>query len=164
MNKLYEITDQMAQLWEMLDQDGMGLDDIADTMESLEMDFNDKVSDCVKLQTSLNHDALACKIEGNRLLDRAKRIESRVKWLQDYVMQQMIQAGRPKLQLPEFTVTVRTAVQAVFLSQESAIPDQFIEIIRGIKYDKKAIKAAILVGDDVPGAELLPGKTWLDIR
>jgi hypothetical protein len=162
--RLYEITADMRELVAMLDQDGIGLDDIADTMEALELDFNDKVENSVKLIKSLQYDSLACKTESGRLADRSKRIDSRVKWLTDYVSQQMIGAGRPKLMLPEFTTTVRTAVRTVFFTNEESIPDHYKTIIKAVKIDKKAIKLDLENDVTVPGAELQAGKTWLDIR
>lgn len=164
MTHLYEMTAEMSQLWAMLDEDGTGLDDIADTMEMLELDFADKVGNTVKLVKQLKYDALACKAESSRLADRAKRIESRIKWLNDYLTTQMTAAGRPKLQLPEFTVTVRTAMSTVQILNEDQIPDDYAQIIRGVKYDKKAIRESLIMGDEVPGACLLDGKKWLDVR
>lgn len=164
MKHLYEITADMAELRHMLEGDQCSIDEIADTMELLELDFAEKVENSAKLIKSLSHDALACKVEGNRLLDRGKRLESRIKWLTDYITTQMVRAGRPKLELPLFNVTVRTAVQTVFLSHPESVPAEYCREEVITKIDKGAIKAALVAGDDVPGAELLDGKKWLDIR
>lgn len=162
--KLYEITADMRTLFDMLENDLVGLDDIADQMEALEMDFQDKVENSVKMIKTLGHQALACHVESSRLADRAKRIESQAKWLTDYLIQQMIGAGRPKLVLPEFTTTVRTPVQSVFITFEADIPEKYRREKVTVTIDKREIKAAITAGVDVPGAKLIDGKPWLDIR
>jgi hypothetical protein len=164
MKHLYEITADMQELRDMLESDTAALEDIEDTMQLLELDFQDKVLNSAKLVKQLQHDALACKVEGNRLLDRGKRLEKRITWLQDYLCTQMLKAARPKLHFPEFDVSLRTAAPAVFLLNENKIPDQYREIVKAVKFDRNAIKKALQEGEEVPGAELLPGKKWLDIR
>jgi hypothetical protein len=165
MEPLYSITADLHELQAMLDDEAMGIDDVADTMEALEMDLADKIEGTAKLIKMLKHDSLACHAEGTRLMGRHKRIDKRIEWLQSYVTENMVKAGKPKLSFDTFTVTVRTAVRSLFITHLGSVPLDYMTTIPAVtKPDNAHIKQDLMNGIEVPGAELLDGKKWLDIR
>lgn len=158
--KLYELTPQLIELSNMDATD----EAVLNTLECVQMDFNDKAVSIIKLSESLEADTSAIDNEIARLESRKKVILNRKKQLRDYLLHNMEAAGISKIECPLFTATLRAGSESVEVIDESQIPDEFVKVEIVEKIDKNAIKAAIRSGKEVNGAALKRGASTLVIK
>jgi hypothetical protein len=136
---------------------------INDTLESLGGELEDKAVNVAKFLRNMEAAAEAIKAAEADMAKRRKTLESRAKWLKDYLKGNMEACGISKIECPYFKIAIQKNPATVNILDESAIPDQFKEQVITWKIDKTAIKDAIKTEETVPGAELVNG-TRLAIR
>ena len=86
MASIYEVTGELLALMDMAEQEDMDPQALADTLEGLEGEFDDKVESWVKCIKNLEGEAKAVKDEAKRLADRAKTIENNTKRMKETVL------------------------------------------------------------------------------
>jgi hypothetical protein len=160
MPALYELTKSMMEAM------SADVDDqtIADTLESLEGEFNDKAVSIIKLVENLNGDTSVIDAEIERLKARKQVIVNKQKKLREYLLHNMQASGITKIECQLFTASLRQGVESVDILDESILPDEFVKAEVVTKPDKKAIKDALKAGADVPGAALKRGETTIVIK
>lgn len=116
------------------------------------------------VETSLEADAMAeaIKLRASALSDRKMRFERKEEAARKLILSLLEQAGLPKLQLTEATLSVRHIAPAPIVADADALPDNCVRIER--KPDMKAIKAEIEGGREVPGVVMSNGRASLTIR
>ena len=158
--KLYEITPQLVELSNMDASD----EAVRDTLEAVQMEFNDKAVAIVKVAESLDADTSAIDAEIERLKARKQVIVNRKQQLRDYLLYNMEAAGIKKIDCPLFTVTLRQGMESVEIIDQSQIPNEYVTVEVVEKPDKAAIKAAIKSGKEVTGAILKRGANSIQIK
>lgn len=158
--KLYELTGALEDL------SSMDMDDeaVKTSLECIQGDFNDKAVAIIKLSENLSADTSAIDAEIKRLQERKKVIENRKNSLREYLMHNMQAANIQKIECPLFTASLRKGIESVEIIDQSQIPDEFVKVEVVTSPDKKAIKAALSSGVDVPGAALKRGETTIVIK
>ena len=162
---LYEISQNYRDALDVLtDPDNdLPAEVIADALEGLQGSLEDKAVNVAKFFKNLEAMAQAIKDAEQRMAARRKAIEDRVASLKTYLKGNMESCGITKIESPWFVLAIQKNPAAVDVSDEAAIPDQFVEIVTTRKINKAAIKQTIESGADVPGAVLTRG-TRLAIR
>ena len=94
--------------------------------------------------------------------ERASKIVRRSEAMRSLAIRLMQDAGMTTARLPNATLTVRSASQAVSITDDQALPQGTFTLQRAP--DRKAIKEMLLAGEDVPGAKLEFGQPTLTIR
>lgn len=148
--KLYEISDHISKLNEMLENGEEGLED---TLESLDMAFEDKVESILKFWRSKKVEAEAIKAEETRLADRRKRVEKEAEWLHQYVEREMVRLGKEKIKSPLFTVSMRLNPPSVSVLDKSLIPSAYFTVSEPT-LSKSKILEEYKAGNIVPGVEI----------
>lgn len=162
MKKLYEITGQLGQLQEMID-DGQPLDELADTLDMLNLEFDAKIDGCLKVVANLSAEAEMLKTEAAALTERKRSAEAQVESLKRYIKDCMAKAGVSKAGgIKQATLTLPRKI--LHISDDDAIPKDYCEQVVTWKTDKKAIESALKAGDVVPGAELIDSEPGLRIK
>lgn len=95
------------------------------------------------------------------LKKRQQRFAKRVEGLRSLALQVMLHANEQKVELPRATLSVSNGVPKVIFTDEAALPDNVVEIVR--KPLRTEIKKLIEEGVTVPGAELSNGEPTLRI-
>lgn len=114
-----------------------------------------KADGIVDYLRALDAEAAHLKAEEIRIGTLRKRLESRWKGLADYVALQMQRRDLKTLSGAEYTNGIRLkSSQSVDVTDEAALPDEFLRIETTSAPDKKAIGAALKAGKVVPGATL----------
>lgn len=157
MSKLTLIAQTMSDLKNSLDE--VDPEVLADTLESLEGEFTDKVEFLIGLSKEYQSYADACKQEEERLNQRRKSYERKVEGIKDFIKSQMIYADLKKLNYPLFTVSVQMNPPAVKFYDEMSVPVDYRITKLTEAIDKKAILEALKSGDTVPGAMLEQGQS-----
>lgn len=70
--------------------------------------------------------------------------------------------GEKKIERPRATVSRRAGLQSVQITDEAAIPSQLCKTT--IAPDKAAIKAQLMAGETVPGAQIVTGEDGVTVR
>lgn len=160
--KLYELPAQIGRLAELAEDNGQEF--VADTLESLQMEFEEKARNIVALSACMDSDVEAIDAEIKRLTARKKTIQARQEWVKSYLIDNMEKSGISKISCPLFSITLRKPAKAVLIEDESLLPDDCVSVVTTIKPDKKEIAKKLKEGVDVPGAKLVDGKASLLIK
>jgi len=95
---------------------------------------------------------------------KKKRLTSSLEEFKDDLREAMSNSGVTRIENDEYGILFRLDPPSsrVEIDDESAIPEKFLKT--KIEVNKTAIKQALKVGDDVPGAKLTEGKHRLIVR
>lgn len=118
----------------------------------------DKLGNCL---VWLDGQSELLRAKEKQLADRRRRFEKFADALRSSLHQQMVEWGVRKVEGQEFSFTVKKNPPKVDVTDEQAIPAEFISWNPVI--DKAAIRIALDDGKEVPGAELAQS-TRLEIR
>jgi hypothetical protein len=160
---LFEITDHLVALLDTLDmietEPERALCE-ADIRAYLEAEIR-KVDSIAGYLAHCEAQQLGAVAEMKRLETRKRMYERREQRLTLYVIGIMQQFGVKKLEGRSSTFALRACPPSVLIGSEAAIPAEFKIVKQEIVVDKKAIKAAIEAGAEVPGALLATDKVRL---
>ena len=157
MPHLYEITQARAQFERLAEQGELDPQVIADTLESLDGELNEKAVTIAQFTRNLDATAEAVAEAGKAMLARAERIRKRADAIRNYLLFQLEFAQVTKIECPWFVIQVKRNPPAVIVDDEAAVPDAFKVQPEppAPRPDKKAIAAALKAGEDVPGCRLM---------
>ncbi len=96
------------------------------------------------------------------LAARKNRLSARVEGMRTLIQKVMDVAQLQKLELSEATLSIRNGTPKVILTDETALPDDCVKVIRSP--DKAEIKLRLAAGQTVPGAVLSNPEPSLTIR
>lgn len=163
MTKLYELTEQYKELSLLADCEEMK-EAVADTLDGLQGEFNDKAQAITGLILNMDSDTNAIDEEIKRLTDRKKVIQNRQQSIKDYLRINMERTGIKKISCPLFTITCVQGRQIVSIDNEQALPEEFLTVKTVISPDKRAIESQLKAGVEVPGAHLETSKSSIRIK
>lgn len=159
MASLYELTEQAACLYELLQNNEIDEQAFNDTLEA--MGAGEKAESYCKIIKQFQNDIDMFKSEVERLTARKKAAENAVDRMKNALLLFMQQTGQDKIKAGTFAVSTATT-QAVQITDENAIPCIYL-IEQPPKIDKAGIKKALKDGEAVAGAELI-NNTGVRIR
>ena len=160
--KLYELSEQYNEFTKLAEQDEWDEQTIADTLESLTGEIQDKGRNVAAYAQNIEADINAMKDAEKRIADRRKALERKAEWMRDYLRHNMEACGISKIECPEFKITLGKPSQVCVVFDENALSDEYVKVTK--TPDKKAIAAAIKNGKDVEGAKLEDGKPRLTLK
>ena len=105
--KLYELTNELQDLIEMLEEDPEN-EAIKETIATLLLDLDDKAEDYVRVIRQLEADAEAAKAEKLRLAKKQSAAENAAKRMRDYLKDAMILTGRTKIKRATCSIGIST--------------------------------------------------------
>lgn len=159
MTKLYDLAENYRAIADLLDDPTMEQAIIAQALATIEQDLTVKAGNMAALMKCIEGDISVMKAEEQRLADRRRATENRLKWLKDYIKEGMELAGLDKIKTATFTIALQNNPPRVEIDDMAKIPKQYI--IETISYspDKKAMADALKAGDKVEGAHLEQGRS-----
>lgn len=163
--KLYEIAEQYKALEVMLYDGEVDEQLIWDTLEGIDMEFEEKADNYAKLIKGLAADAEVLKKEEERLYCRRKALENRASWLKSKLEENMRFIGKTKFktELFSFNIQKNGGKQPLMIADNLAdIPMKFL-VQQDPVPNKEAIRA-YLADHVVDWAELQPYGESLRIR
>jgi len=150
---LYEITEGINKIEEFIDDE----EQLTTYLDSLNIQFEDKVSNILKYRRTLELTSDAIKNEIERLSSLKKFYENKGENLKKYVSYSMQKAKKENLELETAKLSFRKS-ESIEVENASLIPSEYIIIKETKQVDKTAIKKAIKGGDNIPGAVLTTHK------
>lgn len=160
MSKLYEIANEYAEL----SNSDMDAEMIADTLEGIAGEFEDKAENILAIIKNEQALELSLEAEAKNLSERAKASANRVKNLKAYIASSMETMELKKLNAGVHALSVRKGSQSVQIDDLEKLPPTFVEYETMIKADKNLIKEKLKQGEAVEGATLVTGKPSLIIK
>lgn len=104
----------------------------------------------------------ALKLTMDNLRERRERFERREKAMRALMFSAMQWADLTRVELAEATLSIRNGQPKVLITDEAAIPDEFMRIKK--EPDKTLIKTALNNFEDVPGATMSNVEPVLAVR
>ena len=164
MSTLYELAAEYRDAHERMEAAGFDEQTIADTLDGLAGDMEEKAIAVAKFARNLEAEADAISDAIKAMQARASATAHKAAGLRKYLMDAMVAAGVRKVSCPYFVVSVRDTPAAVVIDHEEDIPIRFMVQPEQPppRPDKRAIAEALKV-DPQPWAHL-EKSTRLDIR
>lgn len=154
--RLYEISDRVrAVLDELADAEGVLEGDLEARLNAAESSMSEKVDAVLAYAAERHAESVSCAHEAKRLADRARAAEAHSERLRDYVLRCMVAAGVDRVSGTRFKAALTTTPGRVVVDDEMALPLSMVRTTSAP--DKTAIKAALLAGEQVPGAHIETG-------
>lgn len=138
MATLYELTGEMLQLQQMIDE-GYDPQVIADTMESIDYEIERKADGYAKLMRNIQTEADGLAKEIERLAGRKSYLDNQVKRLKENLQESMEKIGKTKFKTELFNFSICNNPPSVFVQDPMAVPDEF-KIPQAPKLDGKKIR------------------------
>lgn len=127
----------------------------AENMDELRDALENKLEACGLYLKNLNADAKAIRDEEKALADRRKMLERKAERMSAYILDCLVdEIDGAKLSTPRVSLSTRKS-ESVGITDESALPDDYVTIKTTAAPDKARIKKAIKAGERVPGACLV---------
>jgi hypothetical protein len=159
MTSLYNIAAEFRQQLAALADLDMPPEAVADTVEAMSGDLEDKLRAVIAYSLELDILATGAADAAKRMQDRAKSLQGRVEWLRAYALQAMQGTGIAEVFTDEFAAKVMKKPASVNITDLALIPAAYMRTPEppAPAPDKKSIADAIKTGAIVPGAELVQG-------
>lgn len=163
--ELYKISDQYAALMDMAND--IPADALADTLESIQADFDEKAINVALVIQNLKSDENQLKEEIDRLTVKKKAIKARQDRLREYLLTNMQAIKKINVKSPLINITLKRTPAKIDKSEdwESRFVNWAQENNRNDllffydpEPDTKAIMRALDNGEDIP-AKLVSGET-----
>ena len=161
MTALHQLTGQYLALANDEDIDPQA---IADTLEAISGSIQEKAVSLADWALDLDGNVEKIDAAIARLEAKKKQLKARRESLNEYLLTNMQATGINKIQCDLFTITLLAGRESVAISDESLIPDDFLNVSTVITPDKKAIAKAIKEGGEVAGASLQKGSPSIKIK
>lgn len=157
---LYEITKQLNELLAMED---IPREQIEDTINLIEEEFEGKAEMVAAYIRELEADEAGLKSEIDRLSERKRVLVAKIDNLKDYLRQNMMASGKTNIKGKLFSIALGKAspVLDVFVPVER-LPEQ-CRVVK-VSADNAAIKNAIKAGIEIKGCAITDGKPKLIIK
>jgi uncharacterized small protein (DUF1192 family) len=164
LSPLYALASDYKQLLKLADSDEVSAEAVEETLKSIEGQFNEKAQAVLIVANSFDHHVAMLDAEIARLKSLKDSYTSKQASLKEYLRVNMERTEISKIQCDLFSITLRKGSPVVNVIDESALPDDYVTVKTVVSPDKRAIGAALKAGEEIPGAELVTGKSSILIK
>jgi len=161
---LYEITAKHRDLALLGEESEDMAQAVADTMELIEGEFEDKALSLVNAMKNMGAGVPSIDAEIARLTARKKPIENNQKHMAKYLQTNMEASGISKIECPLFTITLAKGRDIVSVDDEGAIPAEYMNYKTSASPMKKEILSALKEGESIEGVSLIKSKNSIRIK
>lgn len=158
MSPLYELTGEMLSLMEMVSDPDVDEQTLADTMESLHYEIEEKADGYAKIIQSLKAQVEGLKGDIERLQNRKRTIENNIEGMKHNLEESMKAIGKLKFKTDLFSFGIQKNPASVNIIDESKIPKEYL-IPQEPKIDKKGIIDFVKEHGNTEYAELTQGES-----
>ena len=157
---LYEISAAYRADVEKLSNLDLDEATLADTLEGMGGELEEKAQNVVFFARNLEATAAAIKEAEAQMAARRKALENRAAGLRRYVFDSMQVAGVTKIECPYFRLSIQNNPPAVDVFEQDMVPLEYMvqPETPPMSPNRKAIAAALKEGKDVPGCRLTQGQ------
>ena len=137
--KLYELTADIMQLQDMLENEVEDEQVLLDTLEGVQWEYDFKLEQCAKVVRNLEADMEAIKSEVDRLNNKRKLLNNNIDRLKKYMFKSMKATGTDKVKGNVLTVAIQKnggKLPLILDVDVSELPDDLVVIKESADNDK----------------------------
>lgn len=162
--RLYDIAQEYNQLLQLVDAGELTAEMVADTLESINAEFDAKALNCMMVVAQLDSDSSGIDGQIARLKMLKSSIDASRENLVEYVKAGMLAVDKDKLDLGLFKLSIRKATVQLGEIDESKVPAKFwVTIPESKRLDRSALLAVRKL-EEIEGVELGESKRSLQIK
>ncbi len=152
--KLYEISDNyLAALDGLAEIEDLPPEAIADTLEALQGEFEDKALNVARYVRNLEAEASAIEEAKRRMDARAKATARQADRLKDYLKRELERTGL-KIKAPDLALRTQNNPPSVMVDDEAKIPAAYKQTETVTKLLRAELGKALKAGQEIAGAHL----------
>jgi len=152
--RLYEISDNyLSALNELAELDDLPLEVIADTLEGLQGELEEKALNVARYVRNLEAEASAIDEAKKRMEARAKAASRQAGRLKAYLKGELERTGL-KIKAPDLALRIQNNPPSVVVDDAGQLPEAFRETVTTVKILKSEIGRALKAGEFIVGAHL----------
>lgn len=165
MATLYELTEDYMALLEMAEDPEADPEVLADTLESLDYEIEEKADGYAKVIRQLMADSEGFKAEIDRLTVRKKTIDNNIDRMKRSLEAAMLATGKTKFKTDLFSFGIQKNAPSVVIDEQyiENIPEEYL-IEQDPKIDKAKLKEDLKNGVDLDGIAHLEQSESIRIR
>ena len=165
MANIYELTESIKLLWDLMDQGELDDDVLKDAMMNSQEDLKDKLEGYCKFIRQMESDVDGISVEIKRLQDRKAVLKNTIERSKKVMQMAMETAGEKKVKGQIFTISIQANPSAVVMDEQHLenIPEKYL-IPQEPKLDRKKIAEDIKAGEDLNGIAHLEQTESLRIK
>jgi sugar-specific transcriptional regulator TrmB len=158
---LYELMTDYTKFLSAVENGDIPEEAIADTLEAIEGDIDEKIDNTACLMKLLEAEAKAIKEEEDRLAERRKVKENTRERIKTYLSEMLLAMGKTEFESPRNKITFRKTPGKVVLADEKAFIEWAVKNDDSLvtcgkpTVNKTAIKLALDAGKKIEGAEIV---------
>lgn len=139
---LYELSGQFLELLEMAQDGAMDQKTINDTMEGVELEYEDKADGYAIVLANLSANDEALKKEMAKMAEKRRIIKNNMERIRKNLKESMIATGKRKFSTALFSYRVQDTAPSLDILDETKIPKEFWKPQDPV-LDKKALLAEV---------------------
>lgn len=163
MTSLRDITAEHKELISLVEREEFSLDDVKDTLEAMEGEFNAKAQSLVAVINNFKADTSIIDAEIKRLTDRKKVMVGKQDSLKEYLKTNMQASGITNIKCPLFSITLAKGRDIAVIVNASMIPESLKEREVTERINKSKLLELLKTGP-VSGARLEKSNESLRIK
>lgn len=165
MANIYELTESIKLLWDLMDQGELDDDVLNDAMMNSQEDLKDKLEGYCKFIRQMESDVDGVSSEIKRLQDRKAVLKNTIERSKKVMQMAMETAGEKKVKGQIFTISIQANPESVVLDAQELenIPDEYLKI-KDPEVDKAKLKEDLKNGVNLEGIAHLEQNYGLRIR
>lgn len=149
---LYNLTVRAKRLYEMLQDEDIDEQTVNDTLEAMEAD--EKLESCAMLIRQLKADETALKDEKEWIEKKRSKISKDIDRFNEELRRFMEVSDQKSVKVGIFNISIVKNPPKTEIVNDELLDKQYF-VPQPPKIDKAAIRAALLAGEEVPGAVLM---------
>ncbi len=125
MATLYDITSEFQELYELAEEEDVGMDTINDTFESLSFEFEEKAEAYAVVMRTLQTEAEGLEKEIKRLKARKETLENNAERIKKSVEKAMIETGKRKFNTKLFGFNIQKNAPSLGEVNEALVGEKY---------------------------------------
>ena len=165
MANIYELTESIRLLWDLMDQGELDDDVLKDAMMNSQEDLKDKLEGYCKFIRQMESDVDGISVEIKRLQDRKAVLKNTIERSKKVMQMAMETAGEKKVKGQIFTISIQANPESVVLDESyiENIPPEYLKV-KDPEIDKAKLKEDLKNGVNLDGIAHLKQNYGLRIR
>lgn len=152
MSSLYTLTNDFIKVLDMLNDEEVDEEMIKDTLESINLDIEEKADNYAKIIKDLESKRDARKLEAKRLTDSARTLDNRITFLKQNLFYSMKAINKTKFTTDLFSFNIAKNGGKRTLTIDGEVPEEYLKIVK--EEDKDKIREVLENGIELPFAHL----------
>ena len=157
---LYDLGDAFNGVMDLVLDETMDLTVLEECLQTIEADITVKCENGIGLIRSLENLRDGMKTEAQRLTERQRIIDNRIRSIKEWYQRNLDAMGKSKVETLRGTMSVQNNSPSLKVTDENKIPICYLTLVPArYEVDKDAVKTALKAGEEVPGAHLEQGRS-----